>query len=124
MVKQPHSGMRRVRFVQPCRLVLRDGRVFEGITCNLSIMGIYLALDPLLSVGEEVQVVLSPAPGEPPIEASARVTWRNEREVTWRNEQEQPPKAYGLPQGCGLRFASLTPQNRQRIESLVAQATS
>jgi hypothetical protein len=108
-ITQPASGMRRVPYVRACRLS-RSGGVLSGMTCNISVLGVFVTVDPIPELGERVQVRF-PLPGnETPVEFDALVTWRNTR---------QEHKVHSLPTGCGLRLLATTPEQQKRIETLV-----
>jgi len=110
--RQPRSGFTRVPYVRRCR-VLAGGQVLEGTVCNISVLGVYVALEPLIEIRERVRISL-PVPGRTtPIEAEAVVTWQN------------PEGAVGvdrLPSGCGFRFLLLPPQDHEYIQALIDES--
>ena len=53
MFRQPHSGFNRVPFVQACTVVW-DGLETSCLTCNLSILGLYVHLEAPLERSREV----------------------------------------------------------------------
>jgi PilZ domain len=110
MLKQPQSSFARIPYAQRCRL-WRGGRVQDGVLCNVSLLGVYVTLEDIPAVGEEVRLSFPlPADEGGPIEAAAVVTWRT---------REEPPKASGLPSGCGLRFVSLRPRESARLRAVI-----
>jgi len=104
-----NSGFTRVPYVQPCRLVGFSG-VFEGTLRNISVVGVYVAVEPVLGFGDAVRISFALPGGGPAVEAGAQVTWQN---------PEQSRKKTALPAGCGLRFTAIAPGDRERIEALV-----
>lgn len=110
MFRQPHSGFSRVPFVQLCT-VQWDGVEVTTVTCNLSILGLYLHFENPLELEQEVVVrfLLPDDGGE--VEAAAVVTWRND---------SPPDEVRALPAGCGLRFLRVAPEDLRRIAALVS----
>ncbi len=101
--------VQRIPLSAPGRVTWR-GKAHEGAVCNLSLVGMYVALDSAIPEGQAVEVRFAPPDGHGEIACEATVVWRNER----------PPGATeGLPPGCGLRFASVAPVDLKRIESLI-----
>jgi Tfp pilus assembly protein PilZ len=110
MLNQPHSSFTRIPYTQRCR-VQRGERSYDGVLCNISVLGVYLTLDDIPEVGAEVRLSF-PLPGSAdPIDVAAVVSWQN---------LEEPATAASLPAGCGLRFLVMSPDDRGRIERLVA----
>jgi uncharacterized protein (TIGR02266 family) len=110
MFRAPTSGFVRIPFVQRCEIDA-SGRRAAGLTCNLSVLGLYLNVESPPPVGTELSVRFLLPDGGVPVAASASVTWSNE---------DPPERITDLPTGCGLRFSAMAPQDRGRIESLVA----
>jgi Tfp pilus assembly protein PilZ len=109
MLNQPHSSFSRIPYTQRCRL-WRGDEVQDGVLCNISTLGVYLTLDDVPEVGEEVRLSF-PLPGaDAPIEAVSIVTWQN---------LEEPVTTESLPRGCGLRFELVNPIDRARIRSVI-----
>jgi hypothetical protein len=109
----------RVPCVRPCRLSLGEHgieRSLEGFLCNVSQLGVYVAVDPVPEVGDKGQITFALDEGEPPIEAQV--------EVAWRNVLAASSRACSLPQGCGLRFTTLTARARERIGKLIEEFAS
>lgn len=110
MYRQPRSGFTRIPYVQRCSVRVGGAQV-AGLVCNISVLGLYLHLEKLPEVGTRVTVEFTLPDGGPPIAAEAAVTWTNAVE---------PERVEELPQGCGLRFTTLAPDEVRRLASLVA----
>ncbi len=111
MADRPHSGFTRIPYTQRCRLRRGEQQV-SGLLCNISVLGVYVALAEPPDVDEVVDLEF-PLPGsDEPVVARAIVTWQN---------AEEPQKADGLPPGCGLRFSAVDPGDAARIEAIVAE---
>ncbi len=110
----PHSGLVRIPYVQPCLLVGGDA-TWEGALCNLSLLGAYVAVDPIPPKADTVRLLFRVPREEQPLEAPC--------EVVWENPQE-PSQAESLPPGCGLRFTGLSPLARGRIDELILEYES
>lgn len=111
-VSAPHTGFIRMPYVQPCVLVGGHG-TWEGVLCNVSLVGAYVTVDPLPPSGERIRLLFS-LRGKP-VEAQC--------EVAWLNTQE-PLLANSLPQGCGLRFVEPDDNLQERLGSLIADYES
>ena len=109
MLNQPHSGFNRIPYAQRCR-VARGTATADGVVCNISVVGLYLTMDPIPAVGETLRISFALPGGGDPVEATGLVTWQN---------TEEPERVEMLPPGCGVRFQSLAPADHQRIERLV-----
>jgi hypothetical protein len=105
----PNSQAARVPLLAPCRLSGEFG-VAVGRTCNLSIFGIYAAVEPIPPAGAPVQVELWLPRREAPLARRGIVTWRNAAPPTW----ERP-----FPPGCGVRFEDLSLREVRFLSSLV-----
>jgi hydrogenase maturation protease len=110
----PHSGLIRIPYVQPCLLAGGDG-TWEGVLCNLSLLGAYVAVDPIPPKGEKVHLLFKVPREEQPLDAQCEVVWENAHE---------PSGAQSLPPGCGLRFAPMSPAVRERVEDLILEYES
>jgi Tfp pilus assembly protein PilZ len=110
----PHTGLIRIPYVQPCLLVGGDA-TWEGVLCNLSLLGAYVAVDPIPPKADHVRLFFKVPREEQALEAPC--------EVVWENPQE-PSQTESLPPGCGLRFAELSPSARGRIEELILEYES
>jgi Tfp pilus assembly protein PilZ len=108
-VPTPHSGFVRVPYIQPC-LLLSDTATWEGVLCNLSLLGAYVTLDPIPPEDEQVKLLFRLPGGTQPAQIASEVVWVN---------SEEPPRADSLPSGCGLRFVDLPGDVRIDIERLV-----
>jgi Tfp pilus assembly protein PilZ len=107
MSSQPHSGFTRVPYVQRCSLAWEE-EAHQGLVCNISLLGVYVAVEPQPDVGQAVWLAF-PIPWGI-LEVEGVVTWQN---------PDPPERVDAPPQGCGLRFVSLLPDDRGRIEKLV-----
>jgi len=108
-VAQPLSGAARVPVIASCRLAGAFGEA-SGHTCNLSIFGVYVAVDPVPAEGEPVELRLMLPGDEEPFVRRATVTWRN---------PQAPPRPHLLPAGCGLRFEGLSLVDVRHLSSIV-----
>jgi hypothetical protein len=108
-ISQPFSGAKRVPFVQTCVLSARGSEI-DGTIRNISVLGVYLDVDPIPRVGERLSLRFGLPDGTDPLDLQAEVAWRNTP-----NRHKVPT----LPPGCGLRFVSLGDRERGRIEALV-----
>jgi hypothetical protein len=82
------------------------------MTCNISAHGLYITLDPIPELGEQLVAAFALPGRQTPDEVAGMVTWRNTR---------QQHRVHSLPPGCGLRLMSLTPDQRKLIEVLVSE---
>jgi Tfp pilus assembly protein PilZ len=110
----PHSGLIRIPYVQPCLLLGGDG-AWEGVLCNLSLLGVYVAVDPIPPKGESIRLLLKIPREVQPVDIPCQVVWENPHE---------PGRAEGLPPGCGLRFGEMGLPVRERLEELVLEYES
>jgi hypothetical protein len=110
MYRQPRSGFTRIPYVQNCRVRV-DGQERTGLLCNVSVLGVYLHLEPRPDVGTAVEIEFALPDGDPPLAARAVVTWVNDA---------PPDRVEELPQGCGLRFTALAPAEVRRLSALVS----
>jgi hypothetical protein len=107
VTQQPHSAVWRVPLRGVCHI--QGNRVAAaGAVCNLSLGGVYLAIDPAPRVGENVLLSFVLPGGAGPIAVEAVVCWDNSGR-----------KAPGLPAGCGLEFLAPPWADRLRIEATV-----
>src|SRR5947207_13279793 len=68
MLAQPHSGFTRIPYTQLCRLT-RGDRPMDGLVCNISVLGVYVTLDPVPEVGETVALSFALPGGGPRVQA-------------------------------------------------------
>lgn len=108
-VTQPASGRVRIPFVATCRVSSASGSL-EGTVCNLSLLGVYVAVDPPPEPGESV-VVAFRLPGIHGLfERTAVVAWQN---------LDRALHLHALPTGCGLRFGELSAEDQRALEDLI-----
>lgn len=110
MYRQPRSGFTRIPYVQSCRVRL-PGQERPGLVCNVSVLGVYLHCDPRPAPDTRLGLEFALPDGGPPIAAEGVVTWLNDTE---------PDRVEELPQGCGVRFTNLAPEDVRRLAALVA----
>ena len=111
-ISQPTSAVRRVPLLRRC-VLQRRGRQAVGVVCNLSVGGIYVAIEPTPRLGEQLRLLL-----ELPWQQAAMVL---DAVVCWDNSAGRAP---GLPPGCGLEFLALSWDDRARLEALVREWTA
>jgi Tfp pilus assembly protein PilZ len=105
----PRSGVVRIPFIAACAFQGEEGES-SGSVCNLSVLGVYAALDRIPEVGERGRVVF-PIPGSAkPFVAEVAVAWHN---------PEFARRMQALPPGCGLRFEGLPAAERSRLSAVV-----
>jgi hypothetical protein len=95
--------------VQRCQLDGKGGPRF-GLICDLSVLGLYVALDPVPELHETFTLCFALLTDDLPVMVDAVVTWRN---------PAQGHKIDELPPGCGLRFVGLDSKDLKRIQGLV-----
>ena len=108
--KRRAGGAIRVPFVRRCRLEY-GGRVDEGsFIVNINVLGVYVAQDVMLPLGQKVGVRF-PEPGsEREIVAEGVVAWRN---------PQQEHAVHSLPPGFGIAFRAVSADAKRRIEQIV-----
>lgn len=107
----PESPAARVPLIAPCTLRGDFGEA-RGSTCNLSMFGVYAAVDPIPGVGERVWASLALPRKRTAFEQWATVTWRSDGPPTWHRP---------LPPGCGLRFEGLGMTDMRYLSQLVEE---
>lgn len=112
-VPKPVSGFVRIPYVRPCLLV-GDATTWEGVLCNLSLLGAYVTVDPIPPAGQSLRLMFTLSGGHP-IDVRSEVAWVN---------PDEPQRADSLPPGCGLRFDGLDEQARDRLAALIAEYES
>jgi hypothetical protein len=113
---QPFSGHVRVPGNAPCAIDLGDGGR-AAILWNLSVGGVYVAIDPPLpEVGDLVPLSFRVPRDRHPVACEARVAWLNPPCVMFGDIGGVSP---GLPPGCGLHFVSLDTADQHRLEDHV-----
>jgi Tfp pilus assembly protein PilZ len=116
MPRVRHPRLTRIASVEPCEVEYHAGRRL-ATTWNVSLLGLYLVVDPSPEVGESIRLSFR-LPNDPePIRADGRVIWRNPPSAA----KGVGTKAIKLPAGCGVEFVTLDADDRRRIESHVKE---
>ncbi|MEO7794281.1 MAG: PilZ domain-containing protein [Thermoanaerobaculia bacterium] len=109
-VKQPSTGRARIPFITACTLSGRFGTRY-GSLCNLSVLGVFVALEDTPSLGARGRVSFH-LPGESDeFVADVRVCWQN---------PQYPARAQALPPGCGLCFENLEAKQEEVLRRVVS----
>lgn len=108
-IGQPFTGRVRIPFITACTLSGRFG-IRHGSTCNLSILGVYVAIDQIPALGTRGRVRFQLPGGQGDFDTSFKVTWQN---------PDVPNRVRALPPGCGLLFDQLSPGEEQVLVGLV-----
>jgi hypothetical protein len=113
---QPASGVRRIACTELCDVGREsDGR--HGIVWNVSVLGVYVAIDTPIPTLSEILRLSFTLPADPArIVCHARVAWRNLPSAF----KGCGASAAGLPPGCGFAFVDLSAADHARIETRVA----
>lgn len=93
--------------------VLHEDGCLQARVVNLSRGGVFLAARNLLPIGAETTLYVAGINGnceDEVLESKGEVIWCTKRGV---------PEAT-LPRGMGLRFVDVTPETKERLESLMA----
>jgi Tfp pilus assembly protein PilZ len=107
----PRAAASRIPYIQPCLLTTPTGAT-QAVVCNLSTLGLYVAVDPIPPFDTRVLVTF-PLPRAPePLDVECEVAWIN---------PDEPAEVDSLPTGCGLRFCLLDDAQRLCIERLVEE---
>ena len=113
---QPVSGYVRVPGNDPCEIRVR-GDVRKGTVWNISVLGVFVAIDPPLpSIGDLLELSFRISQDPEPVSCKARVAWLNPPSVMFR---DVGGVSAGLPPGCGLHFVVLAPDDQARLEKHV-----
>ena len=111
-VPRPHTGFTRMPYVEPCLLVGASA-TWNGVLCNLSVLGTYVTMDPAPKVGEEVRLFFGTPGSADPLELRGEVVWVN---------SDDSRLAHGLPPGCGVRF--IGDEGRGQVELMILEYES
>lgn len=106
---QPASGRVRIPFVASC-VLSSDARLAKGTVCNLSMLGVYVAVEEPPEPGESVIVAFRLPGVEGLFERAAVVAWQN---------LDRADRMHALPAGCGLRFADLVAEDQVALSKLI-----
>jgi uncharacterized protein (TIGR02266 family) len=106
---RPTPGQQRVPYVRRCELSTGD-QTLEGLICNISVLGAYVSLETIPSIGSVFELRFGLPESEKPVVVEAQVTWDNPL-------QDNP--LHGLPPGCGVRFLDLSPVDKRRIHRVI-----
>ena len=110
-IEQPFTGRVRIPFVERCTLKGKFGEA-KGSLCNLSVLGVYAALDRIPEKGEEATISFR-LPSFPGLfERPVVVVWQN---------LDRPDRVHALPPGCGLRFTFLSPVDQEILAARVSE---
>ncbi len=104
------SGLLRVPFIRRCALDFDDGTSFSTFTVNINVLGAYVARDQMPRLNQAVTITLA-TPGKD-VDLILRGV------VTWLNPRQQHP-VHSLPPGFGVKFDTLSPEDRRCIEGVV-----
>jgi hypothetical protein len=110
----PRSGFRRMPYVEPC-VIVGDSATWEGVICNLSVLGVYVTLDPIPPPDLRLRIYFRTPDRPDPLEAACEVAWVNDDGL---------PHPSRLPPGCGLRFLDLDDASRAELELLAVEYDS
>jgi uncharacterized protein (TIGR02266 family) len=104
------NALLRIPFVRRCQLAFEDQPETSAFLVNLNVLGCFVALDLTPAVGTRVTLRFKLPGNERELTAVGVVAWLNR----W---QEHP--VHSLPLGFGLRFASLSAEDRARIGAVM-----
>ncbi|MEO8276621.1 MAG: PilZ domain-containing protein [Thermoanaerobaculia bacterium] len=108
-VGQPYTGRLRIPFITSCTLTGKFG-TRHGSVCNLSIVGVYVAVRELPAAGARGRIAFA-LPGEDgAFDAEFKVVWQN---------PDFPHRVHALPPGCGLLFEALPERERDLLSDFV-----
>ena len=93
-------------------IVHHGGGSLTARVINLGRGGVFLSSDTLFPAGIRTSVYLADIPG-----AKHGEILKLEGRVVWLSEQGMPDVS--LPRGMGISFVSMTPEQRDRLDSLV-----
>ncbi len=114
-IEQPASGYVRIACGEPCEVVIDDTRR-EGTIWNLSVLGVFVVLEPPLPAIDQPALLTFTLPGDPrPITCQARVRWQNLPSIF--KGCGEPART--LPPGCGFEFVMLDPSDAARVGARV-----
>jgi PilZ domain len=109
-IERRTNGLIRVPFIRRCALAFDDGTSASTFTVNINVLGAYLARDQMPQLHQSLTVTLA-TPGK-----DSQLVLRGT--VTWLNPRQQHP-VHSLPPGFGVRFETLSPEDRHCIEGVV-----
>jgi uncharacterized protein (TIGR02266 family) len=92
--------------------VRRRGQALDGVICNISELGVYVAFPEPPDLGEVLDIEISVPGIDHPLRTPATVMWRN---------ADQSPNADDLPPGCGLRFDALPSDEQMLLADVVSE---
>jgi Tfp pilus assembly protein PilZ len=101
---------RRIAVVEPCEIEGNPSTVW-----NLSAGGLYVVIDPPPEVGLRVRIAFRLPNEQKPVQAEARIAWRNPRSA----RRGRGSAVFGLPPGCGLEFLVIDAVDLERIKRYV-----
>lgn len=109
-IGRPARGLLRIPFVRRCALAFADGRTAEGYVVNINVLGAYIAVDEMPSLGESVTCRFREPERDREIVLNGSITWVNPR-------QQHP--VHSLPPGFGLKLHPLSEDEQRVIEDAV-----
>ena len=109
-VGQPFTGRARIPLITACTLAGRFG-VRRGSLCNLSVLGVYVALKEIPALGALGRIAFHLPGVSEEFCADVRVCWQN---------PAFPARAHALPPGCGLCFENLESRQEELLRGVVS----
>jgi Tfp pilus assembly protein PilZ len=109
------SGLIRVPFVRRCVLDLQGIPASTAFLVNINVLGAYVARDDLPALGHRMVCRFQVPESEHEVVVDAVVAWLNPK---------QQHLVHSLPPGFGIKFESLSPESRARIERIVQEHLS
>jgi uncharacterized protein (TIGR02266 family) len=87
-----------------------SGGAHTGSTINISAGGVFVAMEPPISLGEQLKLELTLPDSKRPISLDSKVRWVRRRRVAGRRDR---------PAGMGLQFVNLTTETSSVIGSFL-----
>ena len=111
-VERRTNGFLRVPFIRRCAVAFDDGTSSSSFTVNINVLGAYVARDQMPLLNQAVTITLA-TPGK-----DVQLVLRGV--VTWLNPRQQHP-VHSLPPGFGVKFDTLSTEDRRCIEGVVEE---
>jgi PilZ domain-containing protein len=109
-----NNGLLRVPFIRRCAVAFDDGTSVSTFTVNINVLGAYVARDQMPRLNQVVTITLATPGKDIPLVLRGTVTWLNPR-------QQHP--VHSLPPGFGVKFETLSPEDRRCIEGVIDDYT-